>query len=117
MTKIQPTKNIRFCLGDNIAYCMECNKPFHTHDTIHKEARCLQLAKQRKATYGNLMYLKNGLAWKKYLVVCDVLNCTNQLEVRYVRDEQKCDFGKWVCYEHQDLENDDLDYKPTAFFS
>jgi len=104
---------IRYCLGDNIAYCMECNKPFHTHDTLHKEQRCLKFAQQRKATYGNLMYLKNGLSWKKYLVECDVLDCTNVLEVSYIRGDRACDYGKWVCKDHQDFEFDELEYKPT----
>lgn len=101
---------VRYCLGDNIAYCMECDKPFHTHTKIQK-TKCLQHAKDRKASLSNIMYLNNGFKWKMVLVTCDEVNCTNELEVQYDRTKVQGDYGKWVCEEHQDFEFDELEYK------
>ena len=101
---------IRYCLADNISYCMECNKPFHTHSKEQQE-NCRQHARDRHASLGNMLYLDNGFKWKMVLVACDEINCTNILQVNYDRTKRQGDYGKWVCEEHQDGEFDDLEYK------
>lgn len=99
---------IRYCLADDIAYCMECNKPFHTH-TEKQQEKCRQHAKDRKAVQSNMMYLNHGFKWKMVLVACDVKDCNNLLQVSYDRTKIQGDYGYWVCRDHQDI--DDLEYK------
>lgn len=94
---------IQFRLADDIAYCMECEKPFDKH-TKKDQTKCRKHARERHASPGNMMYLNHGFTMKRIRIECNVIGCKNPLAIGGISKEGQYDWR--ICEKHQDMKEE-----------
>jgi len=94
---------MQFRLADDIAICMECEKPFDKHSKAD-QTKCRKHAKSRIASSGNMQYLNMGFKMQKIRIECNVIGCTNQLSIGALSKEGQYDWR--ICEKHQDMKED-----------